>query len=249
MPSENDIYDMIFTPFGGDYSKYGQTGGEHNFFPRAPAAPVTPPDAGALAPMAAATTTPAIGALQNYGAGSTQADRDETSRPGFGSGIMGGSETDAVGVNDNAAPTSGSIDPFGRTAADGTELGPDWGSIGNNVLQGALTAALPGYGLARGAIGLSNEIDARDMYGLPDLGFWGGLGAMFGTEAGSIGRNAKAGYFGPTTDFAKGEDRGGGGGGGGDDTGGVGGGGGNVAPGGRGPGSYGRSGDATAGWW
>ena len=57
MPFTGDnIYDRIFTPFGGDYMSYGRTGGEHDFFQRAPAPAL--PGTAPVADIPAATARP-----------------------------------------------------------------------------------------------------------------------------------------------------------------------------------------------
>jgi hypothetical protein len=73
MPFDEDrrVYDMIFAPYGGDYSTYGQGTGEHNFFENAAPAPA-PVEVAAADPALASlprVTAPSAGALTGGGEG------------------------------------------------------------------------------------------------------------------------------------------------------------------------------------
>lgn len=192
---ESQIYDMIFTPFGGDYSSYGQKGGEHSFFDYTPPAAATPSDAGALSPMSAAPTgaspmgeagpmalSPSSPSLYG-GSGADNLDPtndnqvalniqtpDETGRPGFGSGRV-----DAPS-DDNA---------FSSFAQDvGSQLGVSKSAIGTGIGGALGSLAGPLGSIAGGAIGGHATGATRGQTAGHVAG--GVLGGFFGGPLGSF---------------------------------------------------------------
>lgn len=177
--AENEVFDMIFTPFGGDYSKYGVNGGgaqaEHSFFDYKRSAPAAEeePETGALSPASP------------YRAQSGEAQ----SGYGGGDGWDAGSDSRLNGSNEIGNPASG-IDTY--------EIGDDsdMKSAKKGALSGMALGALggvPGLGLAGTAIGTGMDISEQEKSlskeGFdPDLSYFSALAnnlsfGLFGTSA------------------------------------------------------------------